>query len=72
VRSNESYLSSNDPRVFIGMASLQQADRIEIRWPSGQVDRYQHVAVNAFYLAREGNWLKLDSLITRGKAIRRR
>ncbi len=72
VRSNESYLSSNDPRVFIGMASLQQADRIEIRWPSGQVDRYQHVAVNAFYLAREGNWLKLDPLITRGKAIRRR
>ena len=71
VRSNESYLSSNDPRVFIGMASLQQADQIEIQWPSGQVDRYQHLAVNTFYLAQEGNWLKPDPLVTRRKVTRR-
>lgn len=71
VRSNESYLSSNDPRAFIGMASLQKADKIEIRWPSGQVDRYQHVAVDTFYLAREGSWLRPDPLVTRREATRR-
>jgi enediyne biosynthesis protein E4 len=63
VRSSESYLSSNDLRVQIGMANLPQADTIEIRWPSGQVDRYQNVPVDKFYLAREGNWLKPDPQI---------
>jgi hypothetical protein len=67
VRSNESYLSANDLRVQIGMADLKQADLIEIRWPSGQVDRYPHVPVNTFYLAREGNWLKPDPLIAARK-----
>jgi len=67
VRSSESYLSSNDLRVFIGMAFLKEADQIEIRWPSGQVDRDQNVAVDTFYLAREGSGLKPDPLITAKK-----
>ena len=62
-RSSESYLSGNDLRVHIGMGDLKLADLIEIRWPSRQVDRYANVAVNAFYLAREGNWLKPDPLV---------
>jgi hypothetical protein len=67
VRANESYLSANDLRVQIGMADLKQADLIEIRWPSGQVDRYPNVPVNTFYLALEGNWLKPDPLIAARK-----
>jgi enediyne biosynthesis protein E4 len=67
IRSSESYLSSNDPRVFVGMASLKKADQIEIRWPSGQVDRYADVAVDTFYLAREGSGLKPDPLVTTKK-----
>ena len=60
VRSSESYLSGNDLRVHIGMGSWMRADAIEIRWPSGVVDRYSEVAVNKFYLAREGDGLKPD------------
>jgi hypothetical protein len=67
VRSSESYLSGNDLRVHVGMADLKQADLVEIRWPSGQVDRYTNVAVNAFYLAREGNGIRLDPWITKRK-----
>jgi hypothetical protein len=65
VRANESYLSANDLRVQVGMADMKQADQIEIRWPSGQVDRTSNVAVNTFYLAREGDELKLDPLVRR-------
>ncbi|PYU95319.1 MAG: RNA-binding protein [Acidobacteria bacterium] len=72
VRSSESYLSGNDLRVHIGMGDLKLADLIEIRWPSRQVDRYANVAVNAFYLAREGNWLKPDPLVAGRKASRTR
>ena len=67
VRSSESYLSSNDMRVHIGMAELKQADLVEIRWPSGQIDRYPNVLVNQFYLAREGVGLKLDRYILRNR-----
>jgi hypothetical protein len=60
VRNNESYLSSNDLRVPIGMANLKQADTAEIRWPNGHIDRTAKVAVNTFYLAREGDLLRPD------------
>lgn len=67
VRSSESYLSGNDLRVPIGMANLKQADSLDIRWPSGQVDHYSNVAVNHFYLAREGMGLQVDPLVARHK-----
>jgi len=67
VRGSGSFLSSNDLRVHIGLADWKETD-IEIRWPSGQVDRYPHVAANDFYLAREGNWLKPDPLVAARKA----
>ena len=59
VRGSDSYLSSNDLRVHIGLADSKAAD-LEIHWPSGQVDKYPGVAANKFYLAREGDSLKPD------------
>jgi hypothetical protein len=71
VRGSESYLSGNDLRVNIGMADLRQADQVEIRWPSGRVDRTQDVAVNKFYLAREGERLAVDPMISEREIPRR-
>jgi hypothetical protein len=62
VRESGSFLSSNDLRVHIGLGDSKEAD-IEIRWPSGQIDKYAKVAANQFYLALEGNWLKPDPLV---------
>jgi len=62
VMSSDSYLSASDLRVHVGMGNLKKADLLEIRWPSGQVDRYTNVATNHFYLAREAAWLKPDPL----------
>ena len=61
VRASESYLSSNDMRVHVGLGTATSAS-IEIRWPAGQQDRYEAVPANRFYLAVEGRSLDIDPL----------
>jgi enediyne biosynthesis protein E4 len=49
-----SYQSANDPRLHFGLGKNARAESIEIRWPSGRVDRWTDVAADTRYLAREG------------------
>ena len=60
VRGSDSYLSSNDMRVHVGLGESASAD-IEIRWPSGRRDRHKAVAAGKFYLAVEGHSLEVDA-----------
>jgi hypothetical protein len=46
VRSGGSYLSQSDLRVHFGLGKAASAD-IEVRWPSGMVDRFRTPANNA-------------------------
>ncbi len=62
VRGSDSYLSSNDMRLHVGLGDLTQAD-IEIRWPSGQIDRFSGVAANRFYLVQEGGSIQPDPYV---------
>lgn len=48
----EGYLSCHPPEVLVGTGSAETAD-IEIRWPSGKVQRFEKQATGAAYLARE-------------------
>ena len=59
VRASDSYLSSNDLRVHAGLDQEKVAD-VEIRWPSGQVDRHSQLVANRHYWAREGGELRVD------------
>ncbi len=61
VRNSDSYLSANDLRVQVGLGPLDRAESIEIRWPSGRIDRHADVAADRFYLAKEGATLVPDS-----------
>ena len=54
VRSGGSYISQNDMRVHFGLGSAAHAD-IEIRWPSGAVDKFRVERVNRVVVAREGS-----------------
>ena len=54
VRSGGSYLSSSDPRALFGLGNTSKVDRVEIRWPSGQVDVHRDVAINRYLRAVEG------------------
>jgi hypothetical protein len=53
VRSGGSYISQNDLRVHFGLGSAKTAD-IEIRWPSGIIDRFS-AAANQVIKAVEGD-----------------
>jgi hypothetical protein len=70
VRASDSYLSSNDPRVHIGLGNLQEAD-VEIRWPSGQVDKHPAVKAGQFYLARESERLRAFPQGAKGRVIKK-
>jgi tetratricopeptide (TPR) repeat protein len=50
-----SYQSASDPRLHFGLGGAMKVDAIEIRWPSGRVDRHRGLAADAGYLIREGD-----------------
>ncbi|MGP0063994.1 MAG: FG-GAP-like repeat-containing protein [Isosphaeraceae bacterium] len=50
-----SYLSAADPRLHFGLGEANRVDAIEVRWPSGRLDRYPSLAADAAYHLREGS-----------------
>jgi len=55
--SGSSYLSSSELVLTFGLASHQQADTIELRWPSGQVDHLSNVPAGQIITVKEGRGL---------------
>ncbi|MBC7924212.1 MAG: CRTAC1 family protein [Bryobacteraceae bacterium] len=53
IKAGLSYLSSNDLRVHFGLGKHKKADSVEIRWPSGRVDRVQDVSANQILTVEE-------------------
>ncbi len=52
-RSTTGYLSQNDPRMHFGLGKSNQADKIEIRWPSGKSQVLQHIPANQVITIKE-------------------
>src|SRR5437764_511141 len=54
-----SYLSSNDPREVFGIGQSTKIDSVEIKWPSGQVDKLTNLPINKYgkVVEGEGKWL---------------
>jgi len=61
-----SYASHSDPRVYLGLGEHETADHIEIRWPSGAVERAADVEGGYLIVWREGEGIvhrrRLESL----------
>jgi hypothetical protein len=53
--SQSSYYSHDDRRLHFGIGMHTQADRIEVRWPSGIVDVLRKVPVKQVLKIREGS-----------------
>ncbi len=49
-----SYQSASDQRLHFGLGDARQVESIEVSWPSGRVDRFGPLTVDAGYLLREG------------------
>ena len=52
-----SYLSSHDPREILGIGSATKVDSVEIRWPSGKIDRLANLPLNTYVKVVEGTGL---------------
>jgi hypothetical protein len=53
LRSGSSYLSQSERILTFGLGTRTQADAVEIRWPSGQVDRMTNVKAGAVVTLKE-------------------
>ncbi|MGB6832305.1 MAG: CRTAC1 family protein [Candidatus Acidiferrum sp.] len=54
MRSGSSYLSASELVLTFGLGQREKADRVEIVWPSGQVDRLSNVAAGQTVVVSEG------------------
>ncbi len=50
-----SYQSANEPRLHFGLGDAERVESVEIRWPSGRVDRHRDLPAGTGYLMREGD-----------------
>jgi enediyne biosynthesis protein E4 len=55
VRSGSSYISNSDMRVHFGLGAIAKVDWIEIRWPSGLIERFADLGVDTVHTVREGS-----------------
>jgi len=49
-----SYLASHDPREVLGLGSAKKIDYVEIRWPSGKMDKLANLPINSYLKVIEG------------------
>src|SRR5467141_3710768 len=55
VRSGSSYNSSSDMRVHFGLGSTTKVDSIQVRWPSGLVERFDNLPADSIHTLKEGS-----------------
>ena len=56
ITSQSSFFSSNDPRLHFGLGPVKNVD-LEVRWPSGLVQKFQGVAADRIVTITEGKAL---------------
>jgi hypothetical protein len=54
VRSGASYASNNDRRVHFGLDSAAKVDWVDVRWPSGVIERYEGLVPDVIHTLKEG------------------
>jgi len=52
-----SYCSSQDPRIYFGLAQRTKVDSVEITWPSGTVDTLRNLDADQIVTVEEGRGL---------------
>jgi hypothetical protein len=55
VRSGSSYISQSDLRVHFGLGSTAKLDSVQVRWPSGLVEVFNDLSVDAIHTLKEGS-----------------
>src|ERR1700730_11376859 len=61
VRSGSSFDSNNDMRVHFGLGTAAKIDWVEVRWPSGLLEKFENVDVDGFRTVKEGTGAPANS-----------
>ncbi|HLW84606.1 MAG TPA: CRTAC1 family protein [Candidatus Sulfotelmatobacter sp.] len=61
VRSGSSYISNSDMRVHFGLGAAAKVEWVEVRWPSGSVERFANLAVDQIQTLKEGSGGAVDA-----------
>src|SRR5205085_7305794 len=62
--SGGSFLSSHDPREILGVGKAAKVDSVEIRWPSGKLDKLTNLPINTYIKVIEGEGVAKSSVTT--------
>jgi hypothetical protein len=54
VRSGSSYDSNNDMRLHFGLGLAAKIDSLQVRWPSGLMERFDDVRIDQINVVKEG------------------
>jgi hypothetical protein len=54
VTAGGSYLSAHDPRLHLGLGKARAIRNVEVRWPSGAVDKIESLEAGFVYTVQEG------------------
>jgi hypothetical protein len=55
VRSGSSYISQSDLRVHFGLGTATKAEWVQVRWPSGLVERFDNLLSDTLHTLKEGS-----------------
>lgn len=62
VSAGSGYASQASRRVYFGLGAAERVDRITVRWPSGQVDRFGEAAADQLVRITEGGEVRIGPL----------
>jgi hypothetical protein len=62
-----SYQSAHDPRLHFGLGDQDQAERVEVAWPSGRADGFEGILANRVLVVREGESPMSSSQVSPGE-----
>ncbi len=60
LKAGESYSISNSLNIHFGLGDASMIDKVEVLWPSGQIDTYQDIAANAYYNITENGCISMN------------
>ena len=59
VQPSYGYASSNDPRVHVGLGTVNKVDSIVVRWPDGEEESFPGGAADRYLVLRQNSGKKL-------------
>lgn len=55
VRSGSSYISQSDLRIHFGLGTAVTAESVQVRWPSGLIERFSKLPADRVHTLKEGS-----------------